>query len=166
MYYVYMQIMLASLHMAGPVCSWTDSEGVYLNPSPPPHNQHFPFDSKFHFQGKFWINLGYHIIQLTLAISTSLISNHLSRSETLSLPKYDKNSAEGVIAPAGAKVTGATIRMWLLNKFISFLAALTWKTGLKKNVDKVPSGAHIFQASPIPSNGYIFSTDFSYHTAQ
>ena len=24
----------------------------------------------------------------------------------------------------------------------------------------------IFQASPIPSNGYIFSTDFSYHTAQ
>ena len=76
-----------------------------------------------------------------------------------------KNSAEGVIAPAGAKVTGATIRMWLLNKFISFLAVLTWKTGLK-NVDKVPSGAHIFQASPIPSNGYIFSTDFSYHTAQ
>ena len=56
--------------------------------------------------------------------------------------------------------------MWLLNKFISFLAVLTWKTGLKKNVDKVPSGAHIFQASPIPSNGYIFSTDFSYHTAQ
>ena len=43
-----------------------------------------------------------------------------------------KNSAEGVIAPAGAKVTGATIRMWLLNKFISFLAVLTWKTGLKK----------------------------------
>ena len=74
----------------------------------------------------------------------------------------NKNSAEGVIAPAGAKVTGASIRMWLLNKFISFLAVLTWKTGLKKNVDKVPSGAHIFQASPIPSNGYIFSTDFSY----
>ena len=46
---------------------------------------------------------------------------------------YDnKNSAEGVIAPAGAKVTGATIRKWLLNKFISFLAVLTWKTGLKK----------------------------------
>ena len=43
-----------------------------------------------------------------------------------------KNSAEGVIAPAGAKVTGATIRMWLLNKFISFLAVLTWKIGLKK----------------------------------
>ena len=37
---------------------------------------------------------------------------------------------------------------------------------VEKNVDKVPSGAHIFQASPIPSNGYIFSTDFSYHTAQ
>ena len=44
----------------------------------------------------------------------------------------NKNSAEGVIAPAGAKVTGATIRTWLLNKFISFLAVLTWKTGLKK----------------------------------
>ena len=35
-----------------------------------------------------------------------------------------------------------------------------------KNVDKVLSGAHIFQASAIPSNGYIFSTDFSYYTAQ
>ena len=46
--------------------------------------------------------------------------------------KLNKNSAEGVIAPAGAKVTGATIRTWLLNKFISFLAVLTWKTGLKK----------------------------------
>ena len=44
----------------------------------------------------------------------------------------NKNSAEGVIAPAGAKVTGATIRTWLLNKFISFLAVLTWKSGLKK----------------------------------
>ena len=56
--------------------------------------------------------------------------------------------------------------MWLLNKFISFLAVLTWKTGLKKNVDKVPNGAHIFLASAIPCNGYIFSTDFSYYTAQ
>ena len=46
--------------------------------------------------------------------------------------ELNKNSAEGIIAPAGAKVTGATIRMWLLNKFISFLAVLTWKTGLKK----------------------------------
>ena len=44
----------------------------------------------------------------------------------------DKNSMEGVVAPAGAKVTGATIRTWLLNKFISFLAVLSWKTGLKK----------------------------------
>ena len=76
----------------------------------------------------------------------------------------NKNSAEGVIAPAGAKVTGATIRTWLLNKFISFLAVLTWKNWVEKNVDKVPSGAHIFRASPIPSNGYIFGTDFSYHT--
>ena len=44
----------------------------------------------------------------------------------------NKNSVEGIIAPAGAKVTGATIRIWLLNKFISFLAVLSWKTGLKK----------------------------------
>ena len=51
---------------------------------------------------------------------------------TLCIHGKDKNSAEGVIAPAGAKVTGATIRTWLLNKFISFLAVLTWKTGLKK----------------------------------
>ena len=72
---------------------------------------------------------------------------------------------EGVIAPAGAKVTGATIRTWLLNKFISFLAVLSWKTGLKK-CRKSASGAHIFQASAIPSYGYIFSTDFSYYTAQ
>ena len=71
-----------------------------------------------------------------------------------------------VVAPAGANVTGGTIRTWLLNEFISFLAVLSWKTGLKTNVDKVPSGAHIFQASAIPSNGYIFSTDFSYYTAQ
>ena len=78
--------------------------------------------------------------------------------------RANKNSAEGVIAPAGAKVTGATIRTWLLNKFISFLAYL--ENWVEKNVDKVPNGAHIFQASPIPSNGYIFSTDFSYHTAQ
>ena len=46
--------------------------------------------------------------------------------------KTYKNSPEGVITPAGAKVTGATIRMWLLNKIISFLAVLSWKTGLKK----------------------------------
>ena len=32
----------------------------------------------------------------------------------------DQNSAEGDVAPVGAKVTGATIRTWLLNKFISF----------------------------------------------
>ena len=101
-----------------------------------------------------WSAVGRHI-QLS---HQGLLNHHL-----LSYQKY-KNSAEGVIAPAGAKVTGATIRMWLLNKFISFLAVLTWKTGLKKNVDKVPSGAHIFQASPIPSNGFIFSTDFSYVT--
>ena len=45
---------------------------------------------------------------------------------------YYKNYEEGVVAPAGAKVTGATSRKWLLNKFISFLAVLIWKTGLKK----------------------------------
>ena len=78
-----------------------------------------------------------------------------------------KNSADGVVAPAGAKVTGATIRTWLLNKFISFLAVLSWKIGLKnKKKDKVPSGTDIFQVSAFPSNGNIFSTDFSYNTAQ
>ena len=61
---------------------------------------------------------------------------------------YNKNSAEGVIAPAGAKVTGATIRMWLLNKFISFLAVLTWKTGLKKMKTKCLVG-HIY-SGPVP----------------
>ena len=45
---------------------------------------------------------------------------------TLCLP--NQNSAEGYVAPAGAKVTGATIRTWLLNKFISFLAVLSWKS--------------------------------------
>ena len=57
---------------------------------------------------------------------------HLSFNIIKIISKWHKNSAEGVIAPAGAKVTGASIRMWLLNKFISFLAVLTWKTGLKK----------------------------------
>ena len=80
--------------------------------------------------------------------------------------KNNTNSEKGVAAPAGAKVTKATIRMWLSNKFISFLAVLRWKMGWKKNVDEVPSGAHIFQASAIPSSGYIFSTDFSYYTPQ
>ena len=60
----------------------------------------------------------------------------------------NKNSAEGVIAPAGAKVTGATIRMLLLNKFISFLAVLTWKTGLKKMQTKCLVG-HIY-SRPVP----------------
>ena len=60
-----------------------------------------------------------------------LIYSELSAWQRIHM-KYHKNSAEGVIAPAGAKVTGASIRMWLLNKFISFLAVLTWKTGLKK----------------------------------
>ena len=60
-------------------------------------------------------------------------------SYTVSHPeRKNKNSTEGVIAPAGAKVTGATIRMWLLNKFISFLAVLGklgWKQEL--SVDNV-----------------------------
>ena len=62
---------------------------------------------------------------------TRVVAN-VTRCFTFCLKFGNKNSAEGVIAPAGAKVTGATIRMWLLNKFISFLAVLTWKTGLKK----------------------------------
>ena len=59
-------------------------------------------------------------------------TKYLKRLQEKAKFRQNKNSAEGVIAPAGAKVTGATIRMWLLNKFISFLAVLTWKTGLKK----------------------------------
>ena len=42
--------------------------------------------------------------------------------------KVNQNSTEGSVTPAGAKVTGATIRTWLLNKFISFLAVLDWKS--------------------------------------
>ena len=38
------------------------------------------------------------------------------------------HSAEGGVTPAGTKVTGATIRTWLLNKFISFLAVPGWKS--------------------------------------
>ena len=67
-----------------------------------------------------------------LIILTTLDSMDPNHSKGLPCVSIYKNSAEGVIAPAGAKVTGATIRMWLLNKFISFLAVLTWKTGLKK----------------------------------
>ena len=33
----------------------------------------------------------------------------------------NQNSAEGGVAPAGAKVTGATIRMWLLNILVYFI---------------------------------------------
>ena len=55
----------------------------------------------------------------------------------------NKNSAEGAVAPAGAKATGATIRMWLLNKFISFLAVLSWKTGLKNRKTKCLVGTYI-----------------------
>ena len=40
--------------------------------------------------------------------------------------------------------------MWLLNKFISFLAVLTWKTGLKKMRTKCLVG-HIYSRSvPFP----------------
>ena len=60
----------------------------------------------------------------------------------------NKNSVEGIITPAGAKVTGATIRMWLLNKFISFLAVLSWKTWLKKTRTKCLVG-HIY-SRPVP----------------
>ena len=59
-------------------------------------------------------------------------SNPNNFSSILQKMKLNKNSVEGVITTAEAKVTGATIRMWLFNKFISFLAVLSWKTGLKK----------------------------------
>ena len=66
------------------------------------------------------------------------------------LNNKNKNSAEGVIAPAGAKVTGATIRTWLLNKFISFLAVLSWKTGLKKCRQKCLVGHIYSRRVPFP----------------
>ena len=69
---------------------------------------------------------------LGLAFNSSLLVVGINLIFFVGGGSFNKNSAEGVIAPAGAKVTGATIRMWLLNKFISFLAVLTWKTGLKK----------------------------------
>ena len=75
-----------------------------------------------------------------------------------------KNSA-GVVAPAGAKVTEATIRMWLLNKFISLLAVLSWKTGLKQNVDKVPSGAHIY-SMPVPFPLMVISSALTFRIIQ
>ena len=96
-----------------------------------------------------WItNWVYHKSKRSRPITYRLFSNaiyisiylctylHIYSPFYYTLPSYkDKNSKEGVVAPAGAKVTGATIRTWLLNKFISFLAVLSWKMGWK-NVDK------------------------------
>ena len=82
-----------------------------------------------------------------------MTSQSLTMAASMLVFKYYKNFAEGVVAPAGARITGATVRTWLLNKFNSFLVVLSWKTGLKKNVDKVTSGENIFQANAIPSNG-------------
>ena len=42
----------------------------------------------------------------------------------------NQNSLDGGVASVGAKVTGATIKPWLLNKFISFLAVLGWKSDI------------------------------------
>ena len=78
--------------------------------------------------------------------------------------KIYKNSAEGIIAPAGAKVTGATIRMWLLNKFISFLAVLSWKTGLKKMRTKCLVG-HIY-SRPVPFPLMATSSALTFHIIQ
>ena len=57
-----------------------------------------------------------------------------------------------VIAPAGAKVTEATIRMWLLNKFISSLAVLSWKTGLKARIPRKASSHLLGQKSQEPQS--------------
>ena len=80
----------------------------------------------------FWDSKGIILIDYKPAGTSVTGENYANVIIQLKAAIKDKNSAEGVIAPAGAKVTGATIRMWLLNKFISFLAVLTWKTGLKK----------------------------------
>ena len=69
-----------------------------------------------------------YVTQLQDIVAIMYVADNCNQSDYI----INKNSGEGVIAPAGAKVTGATIRTWLLNKFISFLAVLTWKTGLKK----------------------------------
>ena len=79
------------------------------------------------------LNLNFTYLSNTaIKIGSNCFSGFRGHLKSVNKKKIYKNSAEGVIAPAGAKVTGATIRMWLLNKFISFLAVLTWKTGLKK----------------------------------
>ena len=69
---------------------------------------------------------------MNMQVTWLMFKKNVAMSGRWLISNTNKNSAEGVIAPAGAKVTGATIRMWLLNKFISFLAVLSWKTGLKK----------------------------------
>ena len=73
--------------------------------------------------------------------------NHSSQFYAIEQLVHNKNSAEGGVAPAGAKVTGATIRTWLLIKFITFLAVVSWKTGLK-NAEKC-RGGHIY-SRPVP----------------
>ena len=50
---------------------------------------------------------------------------------------------EGGGAPAGAKVTRTTIKTRLLNKFISFLAVLSWKTWLIENVENIGQGHQV-----------------------
>ena len=128
----------------------------------PPKNENFQMKNSyiFHISAQN-IDCGYSL-EPPRRGDAVLMSTHnlcfLSRNK-------NKNSAEGVIAPAGAKVTGATIRMWLLNEYF-ILSSAYLENWVEKNVDKVPNGAHIFLASAIPCNGYIFSTDFSYYTAQ
>ena len=82
-------------------------------------------------------------------VSYDTVRRWKKKSES-GVESINKNFAEGVIAPAGAKVTGATIRMWLLNKFISFLAVLSWKTGLKKMRTKFLVGHIYSRPEPFP----------------
>ena len=77
-------------------------------------------------------NNNWEQMKAQLSVRFSDVTDAQMALSLLRQTRQNKNSAEGVIAPAGAKVTGATIRTWLLNKIISFLAVLTWKTGLKK----------------------------------
>ena len=62
------------------------------------------------------------------------------RDNNLKINNKNQNSAEGGVAPAGAKVTGATIRTWLLNKLISFLAVLSCKSDKNYDKDYMKSG--------------------------
>ena len=75
------------------------------------------------------MNIGQIDISYTVVFFLIIVTENRTCSIKMKgYTKINKNSAEGGVAPAGEKVTGATIRMWLLNEFISFWAVLGWKS--------------------------------------